>query len=373
MKKIALFSLADIGNYGDEFFPLVVKNELDKRLEGTAEIHIYTNTIVSNDNYITREYSRELLLDEKYDAFIYAGGEMVFPYDNDAFRKLYGEQYKGTPSDIAFDWLNINGAFKAWFGVGIHPVAYEYPNELDRAKKELDYLSVRGVISKKVLDGHLAVNNPYIRISPDLGWLFPKYIDKHIQDNRSKTINLDCKYMVFQASEGLDIYNQIDFIANALNEFQSKSGIKVVLLPIMKTKGIWNEAEVMRAIYDASHEELLLLSNELDILQVGEVIKKSMFFVGSSLHGAITALAYGKPAVNIREGINTKIQDLHGMRDRATCFANSWSCLPGVLERIVNEANNKDDSKYAHYYAEYMSYRLGKEFDNLVGSINGMR
>ena len=48
---------------------------------------------------------------------------------------------------------------------------------------------------------------------------------------------------------------------------------------------------------------------------------------------------------------------------------NTWEVLPGLLERLNNEAENKVDSKYAGMYAEYMGYGLEREDDGLVARI----
>ena len=125
----------------------------------------------------------------------------------------------------------------------------------------------------------------------------------------------------------------------------------------------------LKKIQQAADGELALLSEDRNILETGAVLKNAKFFVGSSMHGAITLLAYGKPAFNIRGAINTKLQDLHAQRYRSACFAGDWSVLPGVLERLNNESDNITDRKYNLMYAEYMRYRLDREIDSLVSKI----
>ena len=202
---------------------------------------------------------------------------------------------------------------------------------------------------------------------PDLGWLFPEYIDKG--DGSSFTEKREQEYCVFQAIQDIDIENNIDFISKTLLDFQKKRKVKVLLLPIMQTNKQWGERDVLKKIWLASQKKLELVPCGLDVIQTGTIISGAKFFVGSSLHGAVTALAYGKPAVNIRSSINTKLQDLHAARFRSTCFANTWDVLPGVLDCLCNEAENATDSKYAAMYAEYMQYRLGREFDGLASRI----
>lgn len=362
--KVAVLSLADIGNYGDVFFPYVIREELNKRLSG-AEIVIVTNTEYNCDLFSTVAYDEALLQD--FDAIIYGGGEMISPYDDRAFRDTYGEGYCGTPSDIGNSWLDREDKFKAFFSVGIHPIMLENEHYLERVLLKSDYLSVRGIISKKVADGDYRYNNDKIRISPDLGWLFPRYIDLSSAVNPIKESMGD--YAVFQMIEDEILEPDYKKIAFDLLRFSKESGIHIVLLPIMRTKKQWNENIAHRKLMEASEGELVTVTSDPGIMEIGRIIKDSMFFVGSSLHGAITSMAYGKPAVNIRSSVNTKLQDIHGNRCRSTCFVNSYEPLYDVLCRSRNESQNEEDHKYALMYSEYMQYRLGREFDNLARGI----
>ena len=137
---------------------------------------------------------------------------------------------------------------------------------------------------------------------------------------------------------------------------------------IMYTKKQWFERSALKKISDASGG-LSFLPEAHNILETGTILKYAKFFLGCSLHVAITSLAYGKPAFNIHGAINTKLQDLHAARFRSTCFCNTWEVLPGVLERLTHEAENEIDRKYALMYAEYMRYRVEREFDNLAARI----
>ena len=366
--RIAVLSLADINNYGDAFFPLVLKAELLKRVPD-AEIELITNTEYDCGLYCTTAYSKEYL--SGFDAVILGGGELISPYDDESFLATYADcGYQGVPSDIAHGWLDLEKPFKAWFSVGAHPVLYDYPSHVDIALSSLDYLCVRGTISKKVLERYLHINDGSIKVIPDLGWLFSRYIDEYV--STANIISDEARgqeYIAFEAIDDLDIDANAAMIAETLVSFQESTGVKAVLTPIIITKNQWSEMAALEKIYNASEGLLTLLPQSSNVLDAGAALRNAKFFVGSSLHGAVTLLSYGKPAVNIRSGINTKLQDLHAARFRSTCFANGWDVLPGVLERLNNEADNEIDRKYALMYAEYMRYRLDREIDNLAASI----
>ena len=367
MLKIAILSYADFNNYGDTFFPIVMREELKNRLPD-AHVELFTNIEFDCGLYKTTVYNKEYLHD--FDAIILGGGELISPYDDNHNLEFYTRRgFVGKPSDIGHGWIDLQKPFKSWFSVGAHPVLYDYPNIVDDAMKCLDSICVRGTISKKVLEKYLHLNDGKIRVIPDLGWLFTRYIDEFsITTNILDELNGQ-QFIAFQVIDDLDIDTKAEMVAQSLMSFQKSNNVRVLLVPIMQTKEQWFESSAIRKIHDASDGILKLLPEGLNVLETGAILKQAKFFVGSSLHGAITALAYGKPAFNIRSAINTKLQDLHAARFRSVCFANDWSVLPGVLERLNNEAENENDSKHNLMYAKYMQYRLDKEFDNLAANI----
>jgi hypothetical protein len=306
---------------------------------------------------------------------VYCGGELISPFDNEAIRAVYvdsdgGSGYQGVPSDIAHGWLDLEKPFKAWFGVGAHPILFDYPREVEIALSSLDHLCVRGTVSKIVLEGGLACNNGGIRVMPDLGWVFPPYIEEYLPHASGLVNELGGqRYAAFEAIDDKDIGTDTEEIADCLVSFQESMGVKVVLVPIIQTKRQWFEQATLRKIRDAAEGKLTLLPAGESILETGAVLRNAWFFVGSSMHGAVTVLAYGKPAANIRGTVNTKLQDLHSSRFRSACFANGWDVLPGLLERLNNEAGNDTDRRHNLMYADYMRYRVSREIDGLCARI----
>lgn len=367
MKKIALLSLADIDNYGDIFFPYMMKKELENRMED-VEIDIVTNVEKDNVLYKTIQYNKELI--EKYDAAIYTGGDIILPAFTREIKSGYGDSYTGNPEDIVYDWLDIPNVFKAWFGVGIN-VNIKNEKLLKEGRKKLDFLSVRGLLSKKVIEDKLYDNDLDMRICPDLGWLFTKYIDEEYLPAKRifQNYGLDKPYMVCQMYEA-EIKDLVR-IVQELCDFKHRFGVNIVVIPITRTEGEWNEREVMmrEKVKKLSKGEIICITESMDFMVTANILRSAKFFVGESMHAAVTLMAYGKPVVNIRSPYNIKLQELHGSRCRATCFVPGWTELTGILTRLNNESNNEKDGKYANMYAEYMRYRLSKEIDGLVNRI----
>lgn len=364
--KIAIMSLADISNYGDMFFPYLFREELKDRLPD-AEIKLYTNVAYHSVLYETEKYNRELL--DEYDVIILAGGETIHLWDEERWSNLYPNAGEGKISDIAFDWLRLDKPFKAYFSVGVHPNTQWHRPELLLAMSRLNYLSVRGELSKKILEGNIILHYNDIRIVPDLGWIFNKYIDMWEQEGKGKMALPQKPYMIFEMFYEFD-EDTIKYAASVLTHFQEETGVHVVLLPIVQTKSVqllssWNDYYPLLRLQEYAKGALLLMPDQLDIFDLGRLLKHAKFYLGGSMHGAVTCLSYGKPAGNVLTWTAPKLQDVHGMRMRADCFITHWGRLSYLLQSLNTEADDEVAGNYAIQYADYMRYRLSKEIDLL--------
>lgn len=363
--KIAVLSLADINNYGDVLFPYVFRNEIRKRIPNAA-IELITNVEYKNDLYSTTAYRKEELA--KYDAVILAGGESIQRLDEEAWNNIYDENCINRASDIIFDWLDLPKPYKAFFSVGVHPHMLDHSQDILFALKHLDYWSVRGELSKKIIERSIVLNYNQIRIVPDLGWKFNQYIDE-LGQKTHQVEHLPPNYMVFELFYESD-EDVVRFVARELLKFQEETGVQVVLLPIVHTKSrntmsSWNDYIVLSRINKYANERLQLMPDQLSFTKVGTILKNAKFYVGSSMHGAVTCLSYGKPAGNALTWTAPKLQDLHGARMRTDCFINHWGKLPYLLRRLNKEAEDNVNQVYAQQYSDYMRYRLDIELDEL--------
>lgn len=362
--KIALLSYGDIHNYGDEFFSYVFSRELLKRIPN-AHIDIVTNIVtVLYGGVSTIAYSREEI--SKYDAVILVCGETIHDLDeavwNAIYEKLSHGEYKGTPSNIVFDWADEKMPFKAWFAVGVLPVQQRCWSKIINCLHKLDYISVRGILSKKMIENAHMANNPNLDIVPDIGWLFPTYIDTSEKVYNSIREKYDLKnafiepYVVVQMHDSSLAPTQK--VAQMLDIHYKKTGIPIYLLPIIAP---WNDYETMMSIHELAGEGVTILPNNLSIMEIGAILCGCSYFCGSSMHGAITVMAVGKPASNIHTWYATKLQDLHGMMYTPKHFINNWECFGDTL---MNLHNNKELlERQCLAYGDYARLILEQKID----------
>lgn len=367
--KIALLSFGDINNYGDTFFPYLAYNEIKKRIS-FAKIDLVTNVESDINGIKTKIFSLEMI--RKYDAVIVVGGETIHDMDNEVwnpvYRSLGKENTNKTPSDIIFAWRNEKIPFKAWFSVGVPPLKDStWPKMID-VLNQFDYISVRGVLSKKIVENDYIANNPNINITPDLGWLFPKYIKNDLETKKRicKRYNLQKfykePYIVVQFHDSTN--PNIDEISRSLSKFKKDTGINIILLPFIKP---WDDYKAMEPISIICGDDVILLPPDISFLDIGTILVNAKFFVGSSLHGAVTLLAQGKPAGIVHTWPGTKYQDMLGMQFRNKYFTNDWLNFEKMLYDLLAESKKKHDD--LEYYSRFMEIKLCDSFDELCDKI----
>src|SRR5690554_110985 len=154
--KVAMLSFADIDNFGDILFSDVFESEINRRIPG-VRIDFYTPTSFSCNG---RSYKSLYEADNftGYDAVVLAGGEVVHFYDERTWLPVYrkkninlGESFK--PSDIVWTIADSKARFKAWLSVGVRPCEEMGTAKVLETVNRLDYVSVRGILSKKILEG----------------------------------------------------------------------------------------------------------------------------------------------------------------------------------------------------------------------------
>lgn len=366
--KIAFFSFADIDNFGDILFSHIFKMEIEKRIPNVI-IDYYTPTDFSVEGIDYISYSKEKINQNNYDALIVFGGEVIHLYDDRTWRPIYLKNNQKLeselPSDVIFDWTDLPKPFKAWISVGARPIENEEDFiKIAKAIKNLDYVSVRGSLSKKILEGlQLQYNNTKIEITPDMGWLFPNLLDyTDTKGKHYKKIINGGKYLLFQINNITQA--EAKEIALYLYNFQLKSKLQIVLLPVIRP---WEDYKYLKMIADYYPDQFILLDNNLSILEIADVIVHSSIVLTSSLHANITALSAGIPAGIINKWQGTKLQDLYGHQFRLHMVKHELCDIPALLNRLLNE--DLEGSEQLIQYSAFMKTTLMNLFNQLAAKI----
>ena len=360
--NIALMSVADIQNYGDLLFPFIARREISRRIPNAVfRFFTPTGTVLENERFY--EYSRHNLAEFRPDAILAIGGEIIHKYDKEVWQDMYHGAV-ATPSNVVFDWINTENCFKSWFSVGALDLG-PHPAEItDEELNQLDFIGVRGILSKKILEHkQMLVHNTKINIVPDIGWIFPrcfrdyKSVLKHLSRENDFDIRPG-KYFVFNINWTSINKDEILPVMHFMRSFAKERGIKMVII-----NAIESYVDLPVDIQEFCDDNILFLRH-LSLKQTGALLVGARFFIGSSLHCAITTLASGNPAGVIHATPLTKMQDLFGHMMKTDLLSTDWNDLESIMMHLFNFSNA--ERSVLKQYVLFMQQKFDVAMDNLT-------
>ena len=216
--------------------------------------------------------------------------------------------------------------------------------DLARRVGAASYVSVRDSRSHADVSKSVAPLNTY----PDSVMLVSDLVDDEFLGSRvSDEVKgkLSGDYLCFQASPH-KVREDLGVVARGLSTIAKGRDYKIVLLPIGYASG----HDDLRYLRDLAEEvEGATILHPLNLWEIMYVIKQSRCFIGTSLHGVITAMAFAIPHF----GLNPSIE-------KVDCFLRDWSVPPFnrslKMESIIEVL--KEDSFYSEAELENNSRRL---------------
>lgn len=373
--NIAIMSVADIDNYGDTLFPFISQQEILKRIPN-ANFRFFTPTNFIFEGTQFYGYTKENLLKYNPDAILVIGGEVIHKYDNPVWNNMYknikNPVLDGIASNTFFNWLDIK-AYKAWFSTG---VLRRWSDDLQITNDEinsLDYIGVRGIISKKNLENNdLYTHNNKIDIVPDIGWIFPRYVTsygeilKKLSEKYSLEISED-SYVVFNTNFSAIKEEFIPHVKNVLSNFVKKTNYKVIIMPIISS---YKDYDFLK---NFESEDLILLPPNIELKEKVALLCGAKFYIGSSLHSAITTLSMKKPVAFNHTRMLQKFQDLFFHSMNVVSLGYDWNDLENQINRCMNYYSDEKISisnRLAHEkYVDFMQAMFDYKLDLLCSEI----
>lgn len=316
MKKyrIAQVGSFDVENYGDLLFEEVFKKKIAEQIEIDEIVLFAPKNCKLAFNESRQVFSvvemEKMHRENKFDAIVIGGGDLIH------FEKIKALMPYLSDSPIMYESLYI------WtmpiFIALKHdiPILWNCPGVpqdfLDSEKKlvkelvnTLDYIAVRDDISKqRLLDCKIEKE---ISVFPDtviiMSEIFDKEYLKQVLDELSLVFDSKDSYIVFHANSAWD---EAERKAAAIELLKIKKNLDctIVLQPIGYALG---DMETLKEIQSYYPDQFVLVEKKLAPIELLSVISSCKLYVGSSLHGCITANAYLIPAIACNCSKYTKI------------------------------------------------------------------
>jgi polysaccharide pyruvyl transferase WcaK-like protein len=306
---IAHIGAPDLASYGDQLYPLVAGHELARRLEGVQVVPfgpVGSSGPPGASSWALGHWSehRAAALAARATLTLCGGGEIV-----QGNGSIYGPFYglaRRDAVDLAMDrwFLEVLGAAErdcpvVWHAPGV-PSELD-PATADRVRRALvprALVAVRDERSRRLLEAAGVERD--IAVVPDSALLLPRVVPAAELDRWRKRLQADGQFppdgsgpvIVVQGNQTMS--GLAPALAAALNEISPAAHIATVAI-----SPCHDDHRFAATLANHARSRVWSLPEEARLEAVAAAIAGADCFLGVSLHGAITALAYGRPFVTL--------------------------------------------------------------------------
>lgn len=343
--RIGLWGTFDLENYGDMLFPLVMEAELLRRVPG-ASIRRFSPVGYAGLNRFDAGRPSEGLgawspervaeLADQLDLVVVGGGEIIHTRDEvlGPHYGLPGEELRSrAPSRFFIEGLGPDLEREVpviWSSVGI-PFDPEEPDRFQAAVEGRPYVTVRDETSRERLAG-LGVTADVV---PDPVLLLPRLWGPDLLERRLRHL----RAMGWFPPEGWTVVAQgnragvrhAEDLAAALDRIAvGREDPTVMIVATGPCHGDEEFADVLQRHLRTPARRVPAAG----LQDIAAAVAASDGFVGSSLHGNITAFAYGRPHVALGWGGETKLAGFAEAVGAPECLAPAPEDAPAAFEKM---------------------------------------
>lgn len=368
--NVRVLSASDRNNYGDILFPIIIKQYMASK-NITANFHNY-GIIRSNLNYF-KGLSTKSIKDLKSDVknsneksiIIIAGGEVlgggwlnIYRFASDFWNKIHHIKYLRAfvnKSNILNNYLSFylgssrpfildGNTFKRNLVFYNSVGALGVKRLLEKQKNknyfnEVGLLSIRDTVSKNNFDQSNISN----KLVPDSALIMSDILIHDILPNISQKCieSVKEKYAFVQLAYD-KAPNDLDKFAQTLKVFSKQNNLKILLCPIGLALDHWDD-KVLKTI--KSNNPAFIYFDPNNIYEIMFLIKNCSIYLGTSLHGLITAQSFVRPIFVFDEKV-----------DKIKYYIDTWFENP--------------ESNYGDFYDLKAMNKKILEFDSIAESKN---
>jgi polysaccharide pyruvyl transferase WcaK-like protein len=330
---VGLWGTFDVENYGDHLFPRVAAHELGRRLAG-VEVRAYSPLgwlhPTRMDGGEPAEAlgpwgpSRRVELAAELRCVIIGGGEIIHTRDEllaPAYDTTADEMRRLAPSRWFIEGLGPElerTCPVVWHAVGVpFDLTGDEAAQLRVALAGRPYISVRDERSRtRLLDAGVDAE---IAVVPDSALLVRRVLPDSLLEKRRAYLRAmgwyppDGTVVVLQGNR--DLLPHVDAIADACARVQREHpDLRAVLAQTGMCHGDAEFADRLAVVLSATlPTPPFRLPPEAGVDDVAAAVSGARTFVGSSLHGSITALAYGASFVSLDFTAASKLGGFAGL------------------------------------------------------------
>ncbi|MEF2554145.1 polysaccharide pyruvyl transferase family protein [Aurantimonas sp. A2-1-M11] len=315
--RIGILGTFDVENYGDLLFPLVAERRLQTffkeiRLDAISPVG---GTTLFGDAVPSTSFEEFIRTLHCYDALLVGGGNIIHANASTLNRYMTGHVSSVAYADLwaGVTFANLYHAVPiCWNAPG---VSGAFPRRLTdvlrSAVSAADYLSVRDTASQQYI--HELLPSAKVDVVPDTAWDINRlWTDDEIKaaykkafstrerevPNGSLAVHVNSRYLGGKT---------LREVAEALDDLCRQKKSTAILLAIGQCHGDEILARDLSLLMDTAP---LVVDLPTSLLEICACIAKSDAYIGSSLHGFITSVAFGRPAAIVASYSKVKFKGI---------------------------------------------------------------
>jgi hypothetical protein len=387
--NIRVLSASDRNNYGDILFPIIIKQYMvSKNIR--ADFFNY-GIVRSNLNYykgLSTKSMKDLKSDIKKSKnesiIIIAGGEVlgggwlnIYRFVNDFWNKVNKIKYLrafvnksnllnnylsyslGSSRPFILDGNTFNRNFIFYNTVGALGV-----KRLLKKKKfkkyfnEVGVLSIRDTVSKNNFDQSNVPN----KLVPDSALIMSDILINDIIPN----ISQDCKDSIQEHYAFVQLAydkapDDLTKFGQTLNEFSKQNNLKILLCPIGLALDHWDD-KVLKII--KKNNPNFIYFDPKNIYEIMFLIKNCSIYLGTSLHGLITAQSFVRPIFVFDEKVDKIKYYIDTWFENPESNYGDFYDLDSMNKKIL-EFDRETESKNTENQKKLIYANLSQIFNNV--------
>jgi polysaccharide pyruvyl transferase WcaK-like protein len=339
--RIAHFGTFDVENYGDLLFPLVLERRLSDLCEGVVHISPAGATPAWEDCVPTIGFDEFLREGPEVDGVVIGGGQIMR-----ASPTPLGIYDRGGVSPfVAYPSLWLGAAYVAardalplcWNAPGVpalfDPVAARF---MRWTGSVTDHASVRDEESRRFLEeagveGHISVV-PDTAVEVARLWGEDEISAAYKEAFAHRGKGLPERTIAFHVNARL-AGEDLSAVAGLIDRICEKFEATPVLLAIGPSHG---DTETQRAIAGEMASDPLVVDRPRSLREVASCIARSELYVGSSLHGMITACSFGRRCILISAREDHKYAGFLDHFGLASWEVRSWAKAEQKIDDLLD-------------------------------------
>lgn len=303
LKKIYILCANDRFNYGDLLFPFILEEYLKDVVDEFVICSTTESDLSARGALPTMGYEvLEALSPENKNILIIGGGECLYARWSDILGYVSKDSYEyhkfPTKYPFTIDKSELENLDCVLYNsIGCHQL-YECPDSF--IKKDLSILNSADYISVRDTPSSLGIRGYGIKHykCADSAILMSKLFDiGYLKNKSSNFINdiISKKYIFFQIGL-IHVKGRAKEYAQILNEVIKETGIQVCMCPIGTAIGHEDDVALLE-IAEYLTPGTFIMIEEPSVWEIMNLISNAEIYVGTSLHGAITAMSYKVPLI----------------------------------------------------------------------------